>query len=252
MIRIPAWPENKRRAAFRFKEKAMTHDSFIAKALRFIGIVLMALTAGLTLMGGAGTSCVALNPTGFGPAFAGIAPYQWLYILFVLAGITIGVLGIRATVVLIKGREKAYRDALVTLIAGTVLGLVHIAVSRALRNGKSMPADMIVYFTVLTLIVFLLFRLPGIWQGVDFSAAKAKKNRPAAGASAVMLGLMSLNIQNMMKSTHMLDGVNYADVFHTAMLVIGLGLMLSGALLFVNWEKALAGIRASVPALKRR
>jgi len=45
-----------------------------AKTLRIIGIVLMSLTAALTILGGAGTSCVALNPTGYEGKFAGIAP----------------------------------------------------------------------------------------------------------------------------------------------------------------------------------
>ncbi len=44
----------------------MSTNSFFAKFLRFIGIALMGLTAAFTLMGGAGTTCVAINPTGFG------------------------------------------------------------------------------------------------------------------------------------------------------------------------------------------
>ena len=111
----------------------MSHNSFIAKSLRFIGIVLMALTGGFTLLGGVGTSCVAISPTGFGESMAPLAKLQWLYILFVLAGITIGVLGIRATIALIKGADKSYRDALYVLIAGVVVGFIHIFVSRALR-----------------------------------------------------------------------------------------------------------------------
>ena len=47
-----------------------------AKALRIMAIILISLTALFTIMGGAGTTCVALNPTGFGGKFAGIAPYQ--------------------------------------------------------------------------------------------------------------------------------------------------------------------------------
>ncbi len=58
----------------------MSRNSWWGKTLRIIGIVLMTLTAAFTLMGGAGTSCVALNPAGFGGNFSGIAPYQWLYV----------------------------------------------------------------------------------------------------------------------------------------------------------------------------
>jgi hypothetical protein len=41
----------------------MSSNSFFAKSLRFIGIVLMALTGGFTLLGGLGTTCAALFPT---------------------------------------------------------------------------------------------------------------------------------------------------------------------------------------------
>ena len=99
----------------------MSSNSFIAKFLRFIGIVLMALTGGFTLLGGIGTSCAAFNPSGFGESMAPLAKLQWLYILFVLTGIVIGVYGIRATIMLIKGSDKSYRNALYTLIAGVVL-----------------------------------------------------------------------------------------------------------------------------------
>src|SRR5512141_833583 len=118
----------------------MSRNTWWAKTLRIICIVLMSLTAAFTLMGGAGTTCVALNPTGFGGKFSGIAPFQWLYILFVLVTVAIGVMGVRAVVVLSRGKQASYRFALITLLAGAVVGLVHMLVSRALRGG-SMPVD---------------------------------------------------------------------------------------------------------------
>lgn len=216
----------------------MSHNSFIAKSLRFIGIVLMALTGGFTLLGGVGTSCVAISPTGFGESMAPLAKLQWLYILFVLAGITIGVLGIRATIALIKGADKSYRDALYVLIAGVVVGFIHIFVSRALR-GKSMPVDAVVYTTVLTLVIFLIFKIPAIWQGVDFAKAKAEKNKPAGGVAAIMLGLLTLTIQYTMGPTHTWVGINYADAFNTTMTGIGIAFFILGAALFVPWRTLL-------------
>jgi hypothetical protein len=75
--------------------------------LRIVGIVFMSLTALFTLLGGAGTSCVALSPTGFGETFAPIAKFQWLYILFVLVTVAIEVMGVRAVVLLVKGRKTS-------------------------------------------------------------------------------------------------------------------------------------------------
>jgi prepilin signal peptidase PulO-like enzyme (type II secretory pathway) len=117
-----------------------------------------------------------------------------------------------------------------------VIGFIHIFVSQALR-GKSMPVDAVVYTTVFTLIIFLLFKIPVIWQGVDFSKGDAKSNKSAGSAAAILLGLMTLTIQYMMASTHTWDGVNFANVFNTSLTLIGGGLILAGLGLFVSWEK---------------
>ncbi len=205
----------------------MSTNSGFAKFLRFIGIVLMALTGGFTLLGGVGTSCAALAPTNY-DSMAALAPFQWLYILFVLIGVALGVMGIRATIMLVKGVDKAYTDALVALVTGVVVGFIHIAMSRSLR-GSSMPVDAVVYTTVFTLVIFLLFKIPTIWQGVDFAKAKANQNKPAAGASAILLGILTLTIQFTMGATHTWDGVNYADAFNASLTAIGAILLLLGS-----------------------
>jgi prepilin signal peptidase PulO-like enzyme (type II secretory pathway) len=187
----------------------------------------MMLTGGFTLLGGIGTTCAALFPARW-ESMAPLAPFQWLYILFVVTGIYLGVMGIRAGVRLIKGMDKSYRDALTVLIAGVVIGAIHIFVSRALR-GKSMPVDAVVYTNLLTLAVFLIFRIPFLWKGIDFRKGDRKANTMAGGAAAILLGLMTLTIQYTMGSTHTWDGVNYADAFNLAMTVTGLGLLLFGA-----------------------
>ena len=219
----------------------MSANSFFAKFLRFIGIVLMGLTGGFTLLGGIGTTCAALFPTKY-ESMAALAPFQWLYILFVLIGIALGVMGIRATIMLIKGAGKAYNEAVYVMLAGTVIGFMHIMISRYLR-GKSMPVDAVVYTTLLTLVIFLLFRIPFIWQGVNFDKGNTKSNLPAGGAAAILLGIMTLTIQYTMGSTHTWGGVNYADAFNMSMTVIGVGLLLLGAGLFVSvaqvWGPAL-------------
>ena len=204
----------------------MSHNGFFAKSLRFAGIVLMALTGGFTLLGGIGTTCAALFPTRW-ESMAPLASFQWLYILFVLTGIYLGALGIRATIRLIKGMDKSYRDALIVLIAGVVIGTIHIFVSRALR-GKSMPVDAVVYTNLLTLGLFLLFRIPFLWKGVDFRKGDRKTNTMAGGAAAILLGLVTLTIQYTMGSTHTWNGINYADAFNTFMTFAGAGLLFLG------------------------
>lgn len=216
----------------------MSTNGFFAKFLRFIGIVLMALTGGFTLLGGIGTTCAALFPTKFG-SMATLAPFQWLYILFVLGGVAIGVWGIVATVKLVKGKSDAYKQSILALVSGTVVGILHIFMSRMLR-GSSMPVDAVVYTTILTLIVFLLFRIPSIWQGINFYRTS---NRPAGGAAAIVLGIFTLIIQYTMASTHTWDGVNYADAFNLLMTVTGVGVLLFGVGILLGVDKVKVWVR---------
>ena len=210
----------------------MSTISFFAKFLRFIGIVLMALTGGFTFLGGVGTFCAAVFPQKY-ESMAGLIPFQWLYILFMLGTIAIGIWGIGAAIKLIKGTTDSYWMSLYALIAGVLVGGFHIYMSRMLR-GKSMPVDAVVYTTVLTLAIFLLFKIPAIWKGVDFAKARPSDSKKAGGAAAIVVGLFTLTVQYTMGSTHTWGGVNYADAFNTSMTVIGMGLLILGAGLFVS------------------
>ena len=114
----------------------MEKNSTLAKILRIIGIILMSLTGAFTLLGGLGTSCVAFNPTGFGPRFLEIRFYQWLYIsVFVVITALIGVMGIRAVILLVKGKKNAYGQSMLALILGLAVGIYHMIVSRDLRGS---------------------------------------------------------------------------------------------------------------------
>lgn len=216
----------------------MSHNSFLAKFLRFIGIILMALTAGFTLLGGIGTACAAFAPTNpsWVESMGPIAQMQWLYIFYVLAGVALGIAGVRAVILLVKGRPNAYRDTLVILIAGLVVGVVHIVTSRMLRSA-SMPVDMVVYATAFTFVIFLLFRIPPIWQGVDFAQGKGKENQMAGGTAAIVLGLLTLTIQHTMGTTHTWGGVNYANAFNLTMTIVGVACLLLGAMIVTTAQR---------------
>jgi len=207
------------------------------KTLRIIGIVLMSLTAAFTLLGGIGTTCVALNPTGFGGKFAGIAPFQWLYILFVIVTTAIGVWAVRVVVELVRGKRGSYRRALIVLAAGVLVGALHTAASRALR-GSSMPVDMVVYTTLLTLIVFLLFGLPAVRQkvGLERGDNGGTKGPAAAAIALAATGVLTLTVQFLMAPTHSIGSINYADVWHAALSVLGCSqLLAAGTMLVRRW-----------------
>jgi hypothetical protein len=205
----------------------------MGKALRIIGIVLMGLTAAFTVLGGAGTTCVALAAEEY-PAFKAIAPYKWLYMLFVIVTLAIGVMGIRAVFMLVKGRVNAYRYSLTTMILGILVGGIHMAVSRSLR-GSSMPVDGVVYTTVLTLIVFLIYRIPGIWEKVDFERAGGEEDIGSKAASITLLltGIQTLTVQYWAGPTHTMNGINWADAWHLSMSILGWGLVFSGVSILI-------------------
>lgn len=196
------------------------------KFLRFLGILFMGISAAVTLLGGAGTTCVALNAAKY-DSMKAIADYQWLYIAYVVIGVALGVLGIRATVQLIRAKKGAEKSALIILAASVVIGVIHILTSRALR-GSSMPVDGVVYINVLTLVIFLLFQIPKVKEMALFDKVAADDAAASAGMTAFVAGVLVLSVQMWAGPTHLLDGINYADAFHNALLVIGSVLVVLG------------------------
>jgi hypothetical protein len=219
-----------------------------AKVLRIFSIILMGLTAAFTIMGGVGTTCVALNPNGYGGNFAGIAPYQWLYILFVIVTFAFGVMGARATLLLIRNRPNAYRYSVIALVGGTIVGVIHVIVSRELR-GSSMPVDMVTYFNILTLLVFLILRIPPLWREIGFGQPVNSNTAGIAGGMAsITCGAIVLTIQYWMGPTHTIGGVNYADVWHVQLLLIGWLLIITGLAAF-SWAFGMFSIKESATSI---
>jgi hypothetical protein len=217
----------------------MSRNTWWGKTLRIIGIVFMGITALFTIASGAGTSCVALNPAGFGPSMALLAPFQWLYILFVIVTTAIGIIDARAVALLARGKKNSYRYALTALILGILVGVVHMLVSRALR-GKSMPVDAIVYTSLLTLAIFLLFRIPKIWQAVDYTSGSGndKTGRLAAAIALLVCGVLTLGAPFWASPSHTWDGVNWAAAFLVTSTMLGLGQVIGGAALLILPERA--------------
>ena len=55
----------------------------------------------------------------------------------------------------------------------------------------------------------------------------------AGGATAMIVGLLTLGVQYWAGPTHVFNGVNYADAFHGALLVFGLGWLIFGASILI-------------------
>ena len=204
----------------------------IGKLLRIIGIILLGLTAVITFLGGIGTTCVALNPSAY-EGMEAIAPFQWLYIFYVVAGIGIGLLGIWATYLFARRQAQGYRAALIALVSGLVIGVLHVATSRALR-GSSMPKDFIVYATSLTLLVFLLFGLPGVRRRINLTGEDNHTGGLGVGAAFIVAGITTLTVGLWAGPTHTMNGVNYANVWSTQMSLLGTTLIAAGLTVWIR------------------
>lgn len=208
----------------------MSGTKWWGKTLRVLGIIFMGITALFTLMAGIGTTCVAVAAKNFGPKMAAIAPYSWLYILFVLLTTAIGVYMVKALIGLLKKKPQAYRDSIISLVLGIIIGVIHMIVSRSLR-GSSMPTDGVVYVTVLTLIVFSIFKIPGIWQELHLDGTKPDDiNRIATAFTLLLCGIVVLTAPIWGASTHIFveGGQNWANAWPTQMNMIGILLLATG------------------------
>jgi hypothetical protein len=217
------------------------------KVLRIIAIILMAATAAFNLLGGIGTSCVALNPTGWSPAMAQLAPYQWLYILLVLVATATAIWGVVVTIALARGRTHAYRDALIVLVISALAAGVQTFVSQALR-GKGAPQNMRFYLTLFTLAVMLLYRLPPVWKAIHgFQSARPRDFATPAGLAAFVGGLVAMTTPLWASPTHIgPDGANWVNLLRTPLMAAGAGLVASGWAL-VGWKSRMSTNPAAMP-----
>jgi len=190
-------------------------------------ITLLGLTVAFTLLGGIGSTCAAFLTENFSP-FSPLIPYKWLYQLLVIISVTAGLWGVRALIGLVKGRTWAYRETLLVLVVGGVSALIQIIASRSLR-GASMPTDVRLYTTILTLFLFLILRIPGIWEKVNFYHQKGNTSGMAGGLAAISLGLMILTVHLWAGPSHTFDGFNYANVWSIPLTAAGWALTLLGA-----------------------
>lgn len=199
------------------------------KIIRIVAIVLLGMTAAMNLLGGIGTTCAAFsNNVGYRLAFKELMDYRWLYQILVVTTILIGLAGIWATVKLVRGGPHIYRDILIILIIGTILAGIQYFASMALR-GKAAPANMKFYLNVFTLVVFLLFRIPGIWKNLDFNAPGGKNETSSGvGLAAIITGILTLTIFIWAGPSHTFFQENWTYVLQVPLIIVGTGLTLLG------------------------
>ena len=72
----------------------MTDQQRPSKLGRIVALILMGLTVFVTLMGGIGTTCVALGAENY-DSMVGLVPYKPLYQVLVVLSVAAGIWGIR-------------------------------------------------------------------------------------------------------------------------------------------------------------
>lgn len=199
------------------------------KIIRILAIVLFGMTAAMNLLGGIGTSCVAFSSNvGYRMAFKELMDYRWLYQALVVITILIGIAGIWATVKLVRGGPSVFRNVLIILGIGVLFGGVHYFASMVLR-GKAAPANVKFYINIFTLLVFLFFKTPGIWNKVDFSSPGGKNEiKTGAGLAAIVTGILTLTIFYWAGPSHTFFQENWVYVLQTPLLIVGTALTLGG------------------------
>jgi hypothetical protein len=206
------------------------------KIIRVFAIVVMAMTAAMNILGGAGTSCAAFFTKNYPPYWILIKPvdYRWLYQTFVFTTIAIGIAGIAVTVGLIRGGKHAYRNAIIVLGIGTVLNAIHYFTSLSVI-GKAAPANVVFYINVLTLIVFLLLLIPGLRAKVDFTKGGKDADKTTGGGLAAMVsGAVILSTPMWVGASHIYLGSNWVDVLALPIYIFGTILILGGIALLAR------------------
>lgn len=210
--------------------------------LRGAGIAVMALAASFNLMGGLGTTCVALWAERFGPRMALLAPYRWVYIGFVVAGTATAVWEFVALSGLMRRRVRALRWAAASLVAGFLVAGVHAATSFAIR-GSAAPADARAYLTAIALAVLLFTGRTGAFdpsvEGADASGS--------GGIALMASGVVALTVQHVVGTSHTIAGINHAAAWQAVLATVGWGLVAPGLWLLAT--SALRGRASSCSAL---
>lgn len=206
-----------------------------AKILRVLAIILLGMTAGMNLLGGAGTYCAAFSMNvGYRMAFKAILDYRWIYQIVMVLTIPTGIAGIWALVKLIRGKSDAFRVSIILLIIGTILGGTQFITSMVLR-GEATPANVKFFTNIVTLAYFAVLQIPGIRKMLDESGPVDRSEKNAAGGMVSFLaGILTLTVFFWAGPSHTYFGENWVFVFEAPLVLIGAVLLLGGFLVVLR------------------
>lgn len=212
----------------------MEKKSSSGSVLRVVAIVLVSLAAALTLLGGAGTSCVAFAAENFGPSMAKLVPVKPLLQVLVVVSLAASIYGIAGIVRLVKGKPGSVRSVLIFLVVGGAASAVQYYYSLTLR-GSTAPNNFRLYATILALVFMLLLQLPGLREKVNFERNGSAGGGSTAGGTALLLaGLLILTTPVWAAPTHVINGYNTANELFWPLIIAGVVCASSGAVLLTK------------------
>ena len=205
------------------------------KVLRTLGIIIFGLATLMNLLGGIGTSCAAFFTKQYPPYWALIKEdMQWLYQGLVITTVILGIVGIWVTVQLIRGKKTAFRNALIILVIGTILAGIQYYYSMQLF-GKAAPANVKFFSNAFTLILFLVYLIPGIRERMNFSNNGGSTDKDTAGGlAAIVVGIILLTTPIWAGPSHTYLGENWVNLLQTPLYISGILLTGGGIALLMR------------------
>ncbi len=205
------------------------------KVLRTVGLIFFGLTTAMNLLGGIGTTCAAFLTRDYPPYWALIKEdMQWLYQGLVITTVLIGLVGIWVTIQLARGKKNAFRNALIVLVIGSILAGIQFYYSLQLF-GKAAPANVKFFSNVFTLILFLIFLIPGIRERLSFSKENGDTDKNTAGGlAAIVVGILLLTTPVWAGPSHSFQGVNWVNLLQTELNISGILLTGGGVALLMR------------------
>jgi len=198
----------------------------LGKILRITAIILMGLASAMMVLGGIGTICIAFWPEKY-PSLAMMAKVKPIFQIAAILTILAGLLGIWITIRLRHFTRRNYLYAVLILLLSLATAGVKMYFSSKLR-GSVAPTNIRFYLSLIVLIYFLILRIPGLWDKVRKTTKPDDEGNAGASVAAIIGGALTLTVQYWAGPTHILGGVNYADVWHTQLAIIGWALLLGG------------------------
>ncbi len=224
----------------------------LGAVLRGVLVVLMGLTMVMTLLGAVGTSCVAWNADKYGKAFALFVPYMPTYQVLVYVSLVAAVAMTLVTYAIVRGDRWFYIGALLALLVGGGAAATQMYYTSSLKQVSffaTPPTNIRFYLTALTLILFLLVRIPGVWN-------KAGLGRPATGTGSYtaptglalfLAGVLILTTPVWAGPSHMLDGYNLVYTLEVPLLIDGIAMTMGGLILLVFGSRLVSLVRRERP-----